>query len=118
MMTVGENEMKKELMSEYIIFRVTPSEKIRIEGDAKDRNMDLSDYLRSQLERPREITSKDVDEIRKKMLYEINRIGNNINQIAHHYNAYGVDDIAYELVEYMKELKEIAISINKKLKGM
>lgn len=109
--------MKKELLSADINFRVTPSDKQRIEEAAASREMDLSEYIRSQLERPREITSKDIDEIRKKMSYEINRIGNNINQIAHHYNAYGVDDIAYELVDYMKELKEIAVSIDKKLKG-
>lgn len=108
--------MKKELMSSYIIFRVTPSEKQRIEQEAGNKNMDVSDYIRSRLEKPHHITAKDIDEVRRKISYEINRIGNNINQIAHHYNAYGLDEISEELMDYMRELKKILSDIDSKLK--
>lgn len=111
--------MNKELKSDCIKVRITPSEKINIEKEASEKcDKNVSEYIRQRIRQSADIsiTQKELDEVRRKISYEINRIGNNINQIAHHYNAYGLDEISDELIDDMEELKEILSDIDNKLK--
>lgn len=63
----------------------TESEKDKIAQNAKDNDMDISGYLRTMgLEGC--IIKVDFTEL-KSLIYEVNKIGTNINQIAYHVNS-------------------------------
>lgn len=78
--------------------RCTEIEKLEIEKLASEHNMSINAYLlRMALEGC--IINVDFSEL-KKLTYEINRIGNNINQIAYHVN---LDHAVYQ--SDMEEVK-------------
>lgn len=72
-------------------FRCTETEKLEIERLAFENNMNVNTYLRKMaLEGC--IINVDFTEL-KQLIYEVNRIGNNVNQIAHHVNR---DNVVYK----------------------
>lgn len=75
-------------------FRMTASELENLKINAKQRGISVSAYIRDTAVYKNSITSKEefvikkeyLNEIRR-LIYEINRIGNNINQIVKSYNS-------------------------------
>ncbi len=69
----------------------TDMERLSIEKYASDNHMSISGYMRKMaLEGC--IINVDFAEL-KNLIYEVNRIGNNVNQIAHHVNS---DHVVYQ----------------------
>lgn len=80
----------------------TAAEKEKIEQNAKDNGMDMSRYLRTMgLEGC--IINIDFTEL-KNLIYEVNKIGNNINQIAYHVNR--------DHIVYRSDIEELKLQIN------
>lgn len=81
---MGQNRSRK------ISARVSPEEYLIIENDASEKEMKVSEYVRFRLlAKTGHSVSYDRENLRaiQNLNREINRIGNNINQIAHRHNA-------------------------------
>lgn len=90
---------KFRVRNESIKLRCTEYEKLEIERAASENNMNVNSYvLKMTLEGC--VVNVDFSEL-KKLIYEVNRIGNNVNQIAYHANR---DNAIYE--DDIKEVKK------------
>lgn len=95
--------MKKD---NVITIRVTKQEKERLIKKSQEADMTLSEYLIEQgLERDIVII-EDV----KNLIYELRKIGNNINQLTHLVNS-GVIRTVY-LDEFKEDMKKIWTNLN------
>ena len=95
--------MKKD---NVIVIRVTKQEKERLIKKIQEADMTLSEYLIEQgLERDIVII-EDV----KNLVYELRKIGNNINQLTHLANS-GVIRTVY-LDEFKEDMKKIWTNLN------
>ena len=95
--------MKKD---NVIVIRVTKQEKERFIKKSQEADMTLSEYLIEQgLERDIVII-EDV----KNLVYELRKIGNNINQLTHLANS-GVIRTVY-LDEFKEDMKKIWTNLN------
>lgn len=65
---------------------MTPMEKAALSRQANDQHKTMSEYIRSIAKCPPEVTRDEFDGSILQMIYEINKIGVNINQIAKKYN--------------------------------
>lgn len=103
---MSKNEKNK---TERVYFRVTQNEKKLISERAKAAGMSISKYILTISERKRLINPEPV----VRLLIEINRIGNNINQIARVANSeHSVSKNQIETVERQMEY------LNKKMEAM
>jgi membrane peptidoglycan carboxypeptidase len=84
--------------------RLSEDENLKLNQMLEEHNISFSDYARARL-----LKYKIKTNITQDLLYEVNRIGNNLNQIAKKVNSY--DDDAVEqlqaLVGIEKELKRL-----------
>lgn len=82
---------KFRVRDKEVKLRCTEVEKLEIERLASENNMSVNTYLcKMALEGC--IIKVDFTELRN-LIYEVNRIGNNVNQIAHHVNT---DHVVYQ----------------------
>lgn len=90
-----------------VLIRVTPEEKELLAQKAKFCNLSEAGYLRKII-RENVIIIENNQE-KKNYLYELNKIGVNINQIARVVNENGnIDDEDMQnVLKYMKEIKKI-----------
>ena len=94
---------RKKLIS----LRLTESEFEQIKSEAEENGYSKSDFIRSILfKKNRCIKNKKNT---KKILFELNRIGNNLNQIAKYVNTFKTIDnfVKFSIDEILKELKKI-----------
>ena len=89
-----------------ITIRLTSDEYLLLKQKANNLDITLSEYIRKKILGNRE---KIINKCTKELLYEINRIGNNLNQIAKHCNIRkSVDKLVLkELVDIEKRLNEL-----------
>lgn len=80
------SKSKGENKTEIIKLRMTPAEKAELKRLAEEKGLTMSDYIRRVAARPPEITRQEYNKEIGKVLYEIHKIGVNINQIAKKYN--------------------------------
>ncbi len=112
-MTGDDTRPKSETRqrTEYIRARVTPAEKALAETRAASANISLAGYLRRCVLRKAGPRTKRNPTLDGRMLEklmgvihahsaELNRIGNNVNQIAHHLNAEGSFPHPEDLKDY------------------
>lgn len=83
--------------NEKITVRVSPAEIQIIEQEAEKMGMDISKYIRYRVLAKTNLSKYNTEYLRelRQLIYELNRIGNNVNQIAYHHNSnfYEADDI-------------------------
>lgn len=95
--------MKKD---NVITIRVTKQEKERLIKKSEKAEMTLSEYLIEQgLERDI-IIIEDV----KKLVYELRKIGNNINQLTHLANSWTIKTVYLD--GFKEDMKKIWINLN------
>jgi len=89
-----------------VTIRLTQDEYDKLYQQAKALDITLSQLLRKKISGDRERLTTKCD---KELLYEINRIGNNLNQIAKHCNiTKSIDKLALQsLVEIERKINEI-----------
>jgi len=96
--------MERENRTKSIKIRLTPSELDKIEQLAKENNAkNLSDFVRQIVLTGKFKTTK-AQQNYEALLYEINKIGNNINQIAKHCNINNSVDI--KVLEELARIEE------------
>lgn len=107
-------------MAKYIrkiTIRLTQQEYSDIEKKAAALHLDISKYVRKTIldnpyEKPELITEC------QNLSYEINRIGNNINQVAylHNSNLYNPEDID-SLLQMMSLIRKLIVDFRKRILG-
>ena len=97
--------------TKMIRVRLTEEEYETILKQAGEQNLNLSQYVRARITDRMQNQPELVKEFQK-LNYEVNRLGNNLNQIARNYNMnlYHPDDI--------QEIKDIAVEIMKLFHAM
>lgn len=97
----------KRKRTEKIYFRVTPEEKDAFNIRCENAGLSPSDYLRKSALKMRPLKPTTDTKLLAQMLSEWGRIGNNLNQLARHYNAGNAADqkIGRELVEIVSGIR-------------
>ena len=90
--------------------------KINEDKEKEFPEMDMSKYMRYRLKRDIPAANPDIRKYLRKLQYEINRIGNNINQIAKRMNTniYLPED-KEQLFKMMEEIEEQFFDLEKNL---
>jgi hypothetical protein len=97
--------MEQEKRTELISFRLTPTEKDKLSSLITEYNIDnVSDFIR-QVILTQKFKTRTATQNYERLLYEINKIGNNINQIARLYNTRGEVDI--KVLEQLAKIEEM-----------
>lgn len=99
--------MRTEKRTEILLVRLTKKEKESLNQLAKENGQNVSSYVRTILARPPDVTRKEFEEINLRLVYEINKIGVNINQIAKKYNEYRLTKASRDVTDRMKEIREL-----------
>ena len=107
------NRMEKRKKSEtrkrtdYIRFRVTPEEKKAFLQRCDDAGLTPADYMRKSALKMRPLKPTVDTKLLAQMLSEWGRIGNNLNQLARHYNAGNSADqeIGRELIKIVRGIR-------------
>lgn len=104
--TIGTGMQMNDNRTEVIRARITVEEKKQIMELAKSNGVSISTYLRRSLLNGRLVTKTDVQTV-----FELKKIGNNLNQLARYVNTLPVDEniIASldDIKNYIEELKNI-----------
>lgn len=99
---VGE-EMKST-KTEVLKVRMTAGEKAALQKQAALYHQNMSEYIRSVAKKPPDVTKDEFDGEIVQMIYEINKIGVNINQIAKKYNEHKYTEPSEVLLEKLDEI--------------
>lgn len=100
--------MQNKTKSAYLNIRLTKDEKEEITNKFKQVDLSLSEYMRSILlgVKPKIRTAKKAD---SNLLYELNKIGVNLNQIAREKNKNNIEhaELLIALDQIYSEVKKI-----------
>ena len=100
-------DRKKKYDDKFVrkTLRFTPDEFAKIEEQREKTNLDFTSFCKSAILKLK-VKTKDEENFNQDLIYQINKIGVNLNQIA---RAVQKDRVAVltELVEIEKQLKEI-----------
>lgn len=107
------NDMKTEMLR----VRMTPAEKDALYIQARLHQKTMSEYIRSVAKRPPDITRDEFDASIGRMIYEINKIGVNINQIAKKYNEHKYVEPSDELLCKLDEVYAMMKSTIQMVRG-
>lgn len=99
----GSDRMN-DTKTEILRVRMTPVEKAALSRQANDQHKTMSEYIRSIAKCPPEVTRDEFDGSILQMIYEINKIGVNINQIAKKYNEHNYVEPRADLLEKLDEV--------------
>lgn len=93
---------KKE---EIVLFRLDAEQKKKLKNEARKNNLSMSEYMRRILAEPPSVTAEEFKHVQLKLLYEIRKIGVNINQIAKKYNEYFYTEPRKDLLDKMDRIE-------------
>ena len=96
--------MSKRAFTENVIVRMSTRDKSELMRCAKVRGISMSELIRDSVIHPPQITRSEYNELRRLILYDIRKIGNNINQIAKKYNEYAYVEPSLELMDQMNKI--------------
>lgn len=96
----------KENRTKTIKIRLTEDEKERVVKRSKEEGITLSSFMRKSVLCEKFVSKTDVQTV-----FELKKIGNNLNQLAKHINSLPIDKIILNSLEsidkYIKELRQI-----------
>ncbi|MCM1244714.1 MAG: MobC family plasmid mobilization relaxosome protein [Roseburia sp.] len=99
--------MRAEKHTEQLLVRLTKREKEALCQQAKANGQNVSSYVRMILARPPDVTRKEFEEVNLRLVYEINKIGVNINQIAKKYNEHRLTKASRDVMDKMDEIRKL-----------
>ncbi len=108
--------MSREPRNEIVKFRMTATEKVLLQNQAKKYQMNVSDYIRRVAARPPDVTKSEFDTSVQKTIYEIHKIGVNINQIAKKYNENTYVEPSEVLMRQLEEIYRLMRNLSDFLK--
>lgn len=95
--------------TEVIRARLSVDEKKRIMDFAKAEGVSLSTYMRRSLLREKMVSKTDIQTV-----FELKKIGNNLNQLAKHVNTLPIESNIIESIEFIKKyIDELKIITDK-----
>lgn len=103
--------MSKEAKTEIVKIRMTAKEKAELQKQAGQHHMNMSDYIRRVSARPPNVTKDEFEDSVTRVIYEINKIGVNINQIAKKYNENRYVKPSAELLRLLEKTNELLRSV-------
>lgn len=107
------NDMKTEMLR----VRMTPEEKAALHRRASLHRKSMSEYIRNVAKCPPDVTRDEFDASIVRMIYEINKIGVNINQIAKKYNEHQYVEPSADLLDKLDEVYAMMKSTIRIMKG-
>lgn len=107
------NDMKTEILR----VRMTPEEKAALNEQASLHHKTMSEYIRSVAKCPPDVTRDEFESSIVRMIYEINKIGVNINQIAKKYNEHQYVEPSADLLDKLDEVYAMMKSTIRIMKG-
>ncbi len=101
-------DRKKKYDDKFIkkSIRFTPDEFAKIEEQREKTNLDFTNFCKSAILKKR-VKTKDEENCNRDLIYQLNKIGININQIARAVNQKDRVAVLTELVEIEKQLREL-----------
>ena len=96
-----------EMKTEMLRVRMSPEDKQALYRQARRNKKTMSEYIRAVAKRPPDITRDEFDASIVRMIYEINKIGVNINQIAKKYNEHKFVQPSEDLLNKLDEVSEM-----------
>ena len=93
--------------TENIVIRMTVKEKNNLQKHSSENGMTMSEYVRKNVAAPPDITREEFEDLKMEILYELKKIGVNINQIAKKYNEYSYVEPREELLIMMERMEEL-----------
>ena len=101
-------DRKKKYDDKFIkkTIRFTPDEFAKIEEQREKTNLDFTNFCKSAILKKR-VKTKDEENFNRDLIYQINKIGINLNQIARAVNQKDRVAVLTELVEIEKQLREL-----------
>ena len=101
-------DRKKKYDDKFIkkTLRFTPDEFEKVEIERAKTNLDFTNFCKSAILKKR-VKTKDEENFNRDLIYQVNKIGINLNQIARAVNQKDRVAVLTQLVEIEKQLKEI-----------
>ena len=101
-------DRKKKYDDKFIkkTIRFTPDEYEKIEEQREKTNLDFTNFCKSAILK-KKVKIKEEENFNRDLIYQINKIGVNLNQIARAVNQKDRVAILTELVEIEKQLREL-----------
>jgi hypothetical protein len=101
-------DRKKKYDDKFIkkSIRFTPDEFEKVEIERAKTNLDFTNFCKSAILKKR-VKTKDEENFNRDLIYQVNKIGINLNQIARAVNQKDRVAILTELVEIEKQLREL-----------
>ena len=99
---------EKEVRTKWIKVRVTESERAEIEQKANLAGVSIADLIRSSLKRVKTWTIQD-KAIEREKICEINRIGQNLNQIARFCHVNKSEADTAQIISALLKMKGVTI---------
>ena len=113
----GRGENVNDMKTEMLRVRMTPEEKAALHRQASLNRKSMSEYIRSVAKCPPDVTRDEFDASIVRMIYEINKIGVNINQIAKKYNEHQYVEPSADLLDKLDEVYAMMKSTIQIMKG-
>ena len=113
----GRGENVNDMKTEMLRVRMTPEEKAALHRQASLNRKSMSEYIRSVAKCPPDVTRDEFDASIVRMIYEINKIGVNINQIAKKYNEHQYVKPSADLLDKLDEVYAMMKSTIRIMKG-
>lgn len=113
----GRGENVNDMKTEMLRVRMTPEEKAALHRQASLNRKSMSEYIRSVAKCPPDVTRDEYDASIVRMIYEINKIGVNINQIAKKYNEHQYVEPSADLLDKLDEVYAMMKSTIQIMKG-
>ena len=101
-------DRKKKYDDKFIrkSLRFTPLEFEKIEEQRIKTNLDFTSFCKSAILK-KKVKTKEEENFNRDLIYQVNKIGINLNQIARAVNQKDRDAVLTELVEIEKQLKAL-----------
>lgn len=113
----GRGENVNDMKTEMLRVRMTPKEKAALHRRACLHRKSMSEYIRNVAKCPPDVTRDEFDASIVRMIYEINKIGVNINQIAKKYNEHQYVEPSADLLDKLDEVYAMMKSTIQIMKG-
>ena len=101
-------DRKKKYDDKFIkkTIRFTPDEFEKVEIERAKTNLDFTNFCKSAILK-KKVKTKDEENFNRDLIYQVNKIGINLNQIARAVNQKDKVAVLTELVEIEKQLREL-----------
>jgi putative ubiquitin-RnfH superfamily antitoxin RatB of RatAB toxin-antitoxin module len=101
-------DRKKKYDDKFIkkTIRFTPDEFEKVEIERAKTNLDFTNFCKSAILK-KKVKTKDEENFNRDLIYQVNKIGINLNQIARAVNQKDRVAVLTELVEIEKQLREL-----------